>query len=341
MIPCITGSKLKSLKSLLDGAYVVSVAAHVHPDGDAVGSTAGMCSYLRDVLGKDAVCVLPEVPPASIRFIIPENVPYIYADQDPEAAETRIAKSDLVILLDCNGFSRTEGLSAALEASKAPKVLIDHHLNPQEDQFSLVFSTPEISSASELLYWILKGLGGELPEACRNAICAGMTTDTNNFANSVFPSTFQMASELIASGTDRDAIIGHIYNEYRENRIRLMGYMQSREMNLTPEGAAWMVLTKQIQEKFDYREGEAEGLVNVPLAIKEVRLSVLLTEKEDCMRVSVRSKKGTSAQQLAVRYFNGGGHENAAGGKLSFGKDIPDASAAPAYVENALKQFLG
>ena len=340
MIPCITGSKLESLKSLLGGASVVSVAAHVHPDGDALGSTAAMCSYLRNVLGKDAACVLPEVPPASISFIIPENIPYLYGDQ----ATQRIAASDLIIVLDCSGIMRTEGLSATLDASKAPKVLIDHHLNPQEQEFSLVFSTPEISSASELLYWILLGLEGKaekLPEECRNALCAGMTTDTNNFANSVFPSTFRMASDLIASGTDRDAILGHIYQEYRENRIRLMGYMQSREMNITPEGAAWMILTKEIQERFDYREGEAEGLVNVPLAIKEVRLSILLTEKEDCMRVSVRSKKGTSAQQLAVRFFNGGGHENAAGGKLSFGKDIPDAKSAPAYVENTLKQFLG
>ena len=120
-----------------------------------------------------------------------------------------------------------------------------------------------------------------------------------------------------------------------------MGYMQSSELSITPQGAAWMVLTKEIQERFGYREGEAEGLVNVPLAIKEVRLSILLTEKEDCMRVSVRSKKGTSAQRLAVQYFNGGGHENAAGGKLTFGKDIPDTKAAPAYVENALKQFQG
>ncbi|MBR6306210.1 MAG: bifunctional oligoribonuclease/PAP phosphatase NrnA [Bacteroidales bacterium] len=340
MIPCITRSKIEFFKTLLDGASEVTVAAHVHPDGDALGSTAAMCSYLRNVMGKDAVGVLPEVPPESIRFIIPENVPFIFADQAPDAAEGRIAKSDLVILMDCNGFSRTENLRASLEASKAPKVLIDHHLNPQEQEFSLVFSTPEISSASELLYWILKDLGGKLPADCMNALLAGMTTDTNNFANSVFPSTFRMASDLIAAGTDRDAVIGHIYQEYRENRIRLMGYMQSREMNLTPEGAAWMVLTKDIQERFGYREGEAEGLVNIPLAIKEVRLSVLLTEKDGCMRVSVRSKKGTSAQQLAVRYFNGGGHENAAGGKLAFGEDIPDAKAAPAYVEHALKQFL-
>ena len=284
--------------------------------------------------------VLPETPPESIRFIIPENIPYIFYDSNPDAADAWIAESDLIILLDCNGFSRTEGLSGSLEASKATKVLIDHHLNPQEEQFRLVFSTPEISSASELLYWILKDLGGELPADCMNALLSGMTTDTNNFANSVFPSTFRMASDLIAAGTDRDAIIGHIYQEYRENRIRLMGYMQSQEMKVTPEGAAWMVLTKEIQNRFDYREGEAEGLVNVPLAIKEVRLSVLLTEKDGCMRVSVRSKKGTSAQQLAVRYFNGGGHENAAGGKLTFGEDIPNAAAAPAYVEQALEQFL-
>ncbi len=340
MIPCITRSKIEVFKTLLDGASAVTVAAHVHPDGDALGSTVAMCSYLRDIMGKDAVVVLPETPPESIRFIIPESIPYIFYDSNPDAADAWIAESDLIILLDCNGFSRTEGLSGALEASKAIKVLIDHHLNPQEEQFRLVFSTPEISSASELLYWILKDLGGELPADCMNALLSGMTTDTNNFANSVFPSTFRMASDLIAAGTDRDAIIGHIYQEYRENRIRLMGYMQSQEMKVTPEGAAWMVLTKEIQNRFDYREGEAEGLVNVPLAIKEVRLSVLLTEKDGCMRVSVRSKKGTSAQQLAVRYFNGGGHENAAGGKLTFGEDIPDAAAAPAYVEQALKQFL-
>ena len=344
MIPCITSSKLGSFKTLLDGARKVSVVAHVHPDGDAAGSTAGMCLYLRENLGKDAVGILPEVLPESIRFIVPDNLPYIYADKSPQEAASRIAESDLIILLDCNGFSRTDSLSGLLEASAARKVLIDHHLNPQEEQFSLVFSTPEVSSASELLYWILKGLGGDtgkLPPACRTALCAGMTTDTNNFANSVFPSTFAMASELIASGTDRDAIIGHIYNEYRENRIRLMGYMQSQEMTVTPEGAAYMILTKDIQKRFGYIEGETEGLVNVPLAIKKVRLSVLLTEKEDCMRVSVRSKKGTSAQQLAVRFFNGGGHENAAGGKLAFGTDIPEAAAAPSYLERVLKQYLG
>ena len=172
------------------------------------------------------------------------------------------------------------------------------------------------------------------------ALMTGMTTDTNNFANSVFPSTFQMASELIAAGVDRDALIGKIYQSYRENRVRLMGYMQSEELHILDNGTAYMVLTRDIQERFDMRDGESEGLVNVPLTIEKVRLSVLLTEDDGHFRVSVRSKKGTSAQQLAQRFFHGGGHENAAGGKMLIGEDIPSADAAPACLEQVLKDYL-
>lgn len=170
---------------------------------------------------------------------------------------------------------------------------------------------------------------------------AGMTTDTNNFANSVFPSTFQMASELIAAGVNRDALLQQLYSSYRENRVRLMGYMQYEGLKVLPEGAAYMILTKDIMSRFDLREGESEGLVNVPLSIGAVKLSVLLKEDDGHFRVSVRSKKGTSAQQLAVRFFHGGGHENASGGKLFIGPDIANAQAAEAYVSNALKTFLG
>ena len=343
MIPCITDDKLKAFHACIKQASRIAVVSHLHPDGDALGSSVAMGTFLRETMGKDVVCILPDAPPANIMFIIPDGLPFIYADTKQQEAEKAIQNSDLLILLDLNGPSRTEPLESCVRASSAKKILVDHHLNPEADAFDLVFSTPEISSASELLYWILKGLTGateKLPEASRTALCAGMTTDTNNFANSVFPTTFTMASELIASGTDRDAIIGHLYNEYRENRIRLMGYMQSQKMVISPEGAARMILTKELQEQFGYREGETEGLVNVPLGIGKVRLSIILTEKGDKMRVSIRSKKGTSAQRLAAEYFHGGGHENAAGGKLVIGEDIPDAAAAEAYVDAALKEFL-
>ncbi|MBQ9411356.1 MAG: bifunctional oligoribonuclease/PAP phosphatase NrnA, partial [Bacteroidales bacterium] len=249
-------------------------------------------------------------------------------------------ESDLVILMDCNAFSRTETLSESLSASPAPKVLIDHHLNPDSGSFNLVFSTPDISSASELTFWILKALGWDLKDReIGEALLTGMTTDTNNFANSVFPTTFTMASELIAAGVDRDAVLQKIYFSYRENRVRLMGYMQNQGLTVLPEGAAYMILTKEIQKRFDFREGESEGLVNVPLSIKEVRLSLLLKEDNGHFRVSLRSKKGTSAQACAVKYFNGGGHENAAGGKLFPEKDLGGRSLEE-YIEKALLESL-
>jgi phosphoesterase RecJ-like protein len=336
---CITQDSLFKLQTLIDGASKVSVLGHTHPDGDALGSTGGLAVYLQG-RGKDVTVLFPDTPSDNLRFLVQPSCPLLCYDTQPVEAKACIEESDLLFLVDCNGFSRMEGLEPALESSRARKVLIDHHLNPQRESFDLVFSTPEISSASELMYWILKGLEADKFDVpIGTSLLAGMTTDTNNFANSVYPSTFRMASELIAAGVDRDALLQQLYNSYRENRVRLFGYMQAENLRILGE-AACMILTKDIQRQFDIREGETEGLVNVPLTIADVRLSIFLKEDVGHFRVSIRSKKGTSAQQLAMRYFHGGGHENAAGGKLFIGEDIKRADDAAGYVENALKSFL-
>ncbi len=331
MIGCIGLEKIDSFRKLLGSARKVALAAHVHPDGDAIGCVTALALYLKRELGKEVVCMFPDAIPDSLEFAKNPSLRYLWGHAE---------EADLVILMDCNSFSRTDALGDSLAASKAPKVLIDHHLNPAVESFDIVFSTPDISSASELTFWILKALGWNLCDLeIGEALLTGMTTDTNNFANSVFPTTFAMASELIAAGVDRDALLQKIYFSYRENRVRLMGYMQNEGLTILPEGAAYMILTKEIQERFDLREGESEGLVNVPLAIKEVRLSLLLKEYEDHFRVSLRSKKGTSAQQCAVKFFNGGGHENAAGGRLYPAKDLGGKSLEE-YVKQALLEAL-
>lgn len=333
---------IQALKTLVGNASKVVVAGHTHPDGDALGCTSALALYLQAFCHKDVTCVFSDYPADSLLFILPQKVPFLFLDREAEKTLQRIGEADLIFLLDCNGFPRTEGLQDALKASKAPKVLIDHHLNPDREAFDLVFSTPDISSASELLYWILKALndGQPLPAETGSPLLTGMTTDTNNFANSVYPSTFRMASELIETGVDRDAVLQQIYNNYRENRVRLMGYLQNEEMHLLPCGAAYIILDRETQQRFDFRKGETEGLVNIPLTIGRVRLSIFLKEDDGHFRVSVRSKKGTSAQQLAQRFFHGGGHENASGGKLLIGEDIASAQDAAAYVENALNSFL-
>ena len=131
-----------------------------------------------------------------------------------------------------------------------------------------------------------------------------------------------------------------LYNSYRENRLRLMGCLIYENMEITPEGMAIMILDKATQEKFDFRQGETEGFVNLPLAINRVRMSVFLTQETDRFRVSIRSKKGTSANSCAMRYFNGGGHELAAGGKLIFPENIPSPEDAKAYILKVSEEFF-
>ena len=336
----LTEEKITALKALLETASKVVVLGHTHPDGDALGSTAGLCLFLKQVMGKEVSCLFSDTPPDNLLFLLAEGIPYCFADKQPRKAVQAIEKADLIVLLDANAFNRTEALMQPLQEASARKLLIDHHLNPDTSSFDLVFSTPDISSTSELLYWILKALGWTPAPGVGNSLLAGMTTDTNNFANSVYPSTFQMASELVAAGVDRDAVLQKLYWCYRENRVRLMGYMQSKRLTILPNGAAYMILSRSIQKKYDLREGESEGLVNVPLAIRDVRLSVLVKEEGPLWRVSIRSKRGTSAQNLAQRFFHGGGHENASGGKILPGKDFVRAEGIGPYLERVLNEYL-
>ena len=342
----ISTEAVRRLDTLLESGKTVTVTAHTHPDGDALGSVSAFVGYLRERRGKDAVAVLPDSPAATVRPIVPAGIPLLCFDTEPEACLTRIAASDLVILLDGNGFSRTEGLEGAFEASPAPKVLIDHHVGPESDRFQVVFSTPDVSSASELLYYILLELPDidgdpcKLPADTARALLTGMTTDTNNFANSVYPGTFRMAADLIAAGVDREAVLADLYNRYRENRVRVMGYLQYENMRITPEGLAFIIATRDILDRFGVDEGETEGLVNVPLSIDRVKMSILLKEENGLFRVSIRSKKGWSARECARTHFHGGGHENASGGKLFWPGDIARPEDAAAYLEQVSQACL-
>ncbi len=341
-------NKSQLIDSFTGKSSCITIAIHTHPDGDAVGSGVALLSYLRECRGKDAVLVSPDKLPASLAFITDGTAPdaILNFEEDRREVACRISRSDLIFCLDCNSFSRTAGLEELLRDSGASKILIDHHLNPESESFDIVVSKTDISSASELLYWTLKQMPdiaedvSRLPAASRRALLTGMTTDTNNFGNSVFPSTLSMASELIGAGVDRDEILCSLYNSYRENRVRLMGHLMGERMKITPEGVAYTILDSGTQRAYDFQEGETEGFVNIPLSISKVRMSIFLTEEEDRFRVSVRSKKGTSANMFATRHFNGGGHEQASGGRLVFGKDIPSADAVEEHVLNAIESFF-
>ena len=342
MVP-FTKEHIAAFTGRLQSASRIVITAHVHPDGDAVGSTTALLSYLTEALHKDACVVLPDDCADSIRFVIPEA----FKDRvrfGAAAAEEAVRGCDTIFCLDCNGFSRTEGLRKALEASPAFKILVDHHVGPERESFGLVFSETEVSSTCELLYWLLTGVAGSpaaLPGTCATALMAGMTTDTNNFANSVFPTTFEMASGLLSAGVDRASILEHLYNNYGENRIRLMGHALQDLLTITPEGAACVILKAEDIRRYGIREGDTEGFVNIPLAIAKVRISLFLKEEDGIFRVSIRARRGVSARSLATRFFHGGGHELAAGGKVLIPGDIPSREEIDAHIQNILKDFRG
>ena len=168
----------------------------------------------------------------------------------------------------------------------------------------------------------------------------GMTTDTNNFANSVYPSTLRMASELIEAGVDRDSIIRNIYNRFKESRIRLQGHILKDLMTITEDGVAYVVLDKGTLEKYHVEEGDTEGFVNIPLSIGNVVMSILAKEDDGYARISIRSKKGVSANRCSNLHFHGGGHENAAGGRIYFPEDISSIEDAAGYIESHTHAFM-
>ena len=338
---------IASLDSLIAGAARITVIGHMKPDGDAVGSGVAMLSFLES-LGKDAAVVLPDTYPATLSFLIPPHVQekVIVYEDFPDKASERLLSSDLILCQDFNSFSRTGDACTVLSASSAEKILIDHHPDPDRECFNLCFSDTEVSSTAELLYHILMEMpqtghdAHNLPLLTATALMTGMTTDTNNFANSVFPTTLVMASELLEAGVDRERIIGNVFNSYGESRIRLMGYLLDKCLKITGDGVAYMILDRKAAMKFGIREGDTEGFVNIPLAIRDVRMSIFLKEDTDRFRVSIRSKKGISANLCARNYFNGGGHELASGGRLMIPGDVRNSRQASSYIKKVTHTFM-
>ncbi len=335
----------EALFEKIENAEKIVVSAHIHPDGDSMGSCVALVSWLKSI-GKEAVAVMPEKNPDSVDFITEGAEPLIFYDAEPEKAAQKVRKADLLFFLDMNEAKRAgEELGAVLAASPADKVLIDHHPHPDTAIFSLMFSETEVSSTCELLFHILKMMPGvksatDLPLSVATALMCGMTTDTNNFANSVFPTTLTMASELLDAGVDRDTIVEKALNSYRPRRLHLLGFLLDHKFKITDDGVAYMILSRETASRYNCNKSDTEGFVNIPLTIGTVRMSLLLWEEENWYGVSVRSKNGVSADRCCVKYFHGGGHEKAAGGRLFKPDDVTCEAEAGTYIERVTHEFL-
>ncbi len=329
----LESQELTVTASLIERADNIVIVTHEHPDGDAAGSSSALAEYLR-TKGKSNISIVREPLPHTLLFIDSSETFY------GEDAVSLIEKADLILCTDFCEPVRCGYPAEALERSGAKKILFDHHMGPQREKFDVIFSRTDTSSACEIVYYVLKELCADDDERrelmggrCGFCLMAGMTTDTNNFSCATFASTLQMAGELLSYGIDRNRIVSEIYNHYRENRVRAFAYILSNQFFIREDGIAVIKVSNDIWHRFGLMEGELENLVNIPLSIDKVKVSIYLREDPAAIRVSIRSKEGWSARNIARTYFHGGGHELASGGKLVLGEDIGGFEELDNYLE--------
>ncbi len=305
------------VKQMVLAAREIVITCHISPDGDALGSSCALCAVLKS-LGKKATVVTADSAPRVLQFM-PGVRDIVSATRQADRATELFSSADLIFCMDFNDPDRLDRLKDVFLASKASKVMIDHHLEPKLEA-DVEISFPEISSTSALLYIFLwqAHWANMLNRSSAACIYTGMMTDTGNFSyNSNDPDLYLIVHDLLLKGIDKDNIYRLVMNTSSESRVRIMGYGQYRMIRLHDRKAAIIAISEEELREFDYNKGDTEGLVNIPLSIPEVVYSVFVREDaKDNVKISMRSKGDFSVSRICEDHFGGGGHVNAAGGEF-------------------------
>ena len=330
--------ELQALRTHIAQSSRILICAHRGPDGDAVGSSLGWAEYLQQQ-GKQVDIIMPTPFPDFLRWMPGSQDIRFYARHEAEAEQV-IAQADLIFCLDFNGLQRLQEMQAPVAAAQAKRIIIDHHLDPDRSIAAQVVSFPTRCSTSEIVCRLIIELGGwdALPQKAAVCLYTGMMTDTGGFTyNSNDPEIYEVISMLLTKGIDKDKIYRNVFNVYSEDRMRLTGYILYRKLRFYyNRHASIFALTREEMRRFHFIRGDAEGLVNMPLQVKGMRLSISLREdtERDVVRVSLRSVDDFPCNRMAEEFFHGGGHLNASGGELPF-----PLSEAMLTAERAIKAY--
>lgn len=307
---------LDALNSFLTSPKKIVITHHYNADADALGSSLGLFHYLNQK-GHQCVVISPNSM-ADFLLWMPGAREVLLFDKHAEACKKAVSEADVIFSLDYNQFSRTKFLAPVLEQSNAVKVIIDHHLFP-DDVFEYGLSLPDKSSTCEMVYdYILSSSGEHLLNLdIARCLYAGVMTDTGSFRFScTTPGVHRMVARLMEKGLETATIHTAVFDNYQENRLRFLGFVLSERLHLIPEThTAIISVNRNDLNRFNVNTGDSEGIVNYPLSMKQVLFSIFISEREDEIRMSFRSKGRFNVNEFARKYFQGGGHHNAAGGK--------------------------
>jgi len=326
---------MNEIKKAISTVDSIVITTHKSPDGDAIGSSLALWHYLKS-LGKSVVVVVPDAFPEFLNWMEGTESILNY-EQDALLVEEKIQQADLIFSLDYNALNRIGALGDIIAKTKCLKVVVDHHQDPQ-DFADYYFVDTDCCSTAQLIYELIESFEDleKINSTIGECIYCGIMTDTGSFR---FPSTTSKTHRIIANlldtGVNGSKVHQNVYDTNTEDRLRLLGFSLTEKLRVyKKQYAAYISLSKNELLKFNFKKGDTEGLVNYCLSIKGIKLAVLITEKEEGVNFSFRSKDGFYVNTIAKDYFNGGGHFYAAGGRL----DI-SLNEAEKKVEDVILQF--
>ena len=306
----------KQIEAEIQAASYIVITAHKSADGDSIGSSLGLLHFI-EKLGKKAIICHPDKAPDFLYWLDTTNI--LLMEDNPEEVAAAIKKADLIFCLDYNTISRVgPEMQVLLEEATGKKIMIDHHLNPEEFP-AITLSETTASSTSQLIVDLIEHSGhlDLLDEKIGTPLYLGVLTDTGSFRfNSVRPRTHEVLAKILAAGVEHHLIHEKLNDNNTESRLRLQGYAMSEKLEvLCDYNVAIISLSKEELAKYNYKKGDTDSLANLVLSIKGMKAAIVFTERDGIMKISFRSKGlENPVNLLAKEHFNGGGHANASGG---------------------------
>lgn len=305
----------EALKSiLLDESKYIIITSHRNPDGDAIGSSLAMQWYLSR-LGHRCITMVPSDFPEFVGFL-PGCDNIMVFDDDPGQCSLLLEAADIIFALDYNALSRVDKMGDVIRQTNATKVLIDHHLDP-EDFAAFSWSETWRSSTCEMVHeFMIRMEKLELIDpVIAECIYTGILTDTGGFRYGTSPELFERVAAIQRSGVDNSEMQDKIFNSASIKQLKLLGHCLANRLEIFEDlNTALIWLSKQDYEDFDIQRGDTEGIVNQMLKIRSIQMAIFISEQPKIVKLSFRSKGNFSVQQFAATHFSGGGHANASGG---------------------------
>jgi bifunctional oligoribonuclease and PAP phosphatase NrnA len=319
----LVNQSIDALRDLLSHPQSIVITMHRDPDADAMGSSLGWALYLRRQ-GHQVTVISPTDYPANLRWLPARETVLVYEESaaSRKVCQNLIKEATLICCLDFSSLSRLKDLGKLVEEATAPKLLVDHHLEPEEFADLMVWDTGAAATA-QLIYTLLKNFEPGIfatPDDAPIAEClyAGLMTDTGSFRHASTTAEVHLAvADMMRTGFDLNRVHRMIFDNSPLSRLQMLGHALSRIHVLPEYRTSYMTLTSADLELYGSSAGDTDGIVNYGLQVEDVVMTALFVERKGEVKISFRSAGDFSVRDLAHAYFHGGGHKNASGGRTT------------------------